>query len=398
MELLKEVLQKIKPNSNKIQEAEETIKKINSEAKKQKINAKAVFGGSYAKNTWLKEDADVDIFVKFNMKYVHEDLSSLLGKILEKFKKVCVHGSRDYYQIKNKIKFEIIPVLDIKKPEQAHNVTDFSPFHVEWVKKSKLNEEIRISKKFFKANGVYGAESYIQGFSGHVVDILTIYYGGFLKLAKEIAKWKKQTIIDPEKKYKNKNPLFILNKSKIQGPLIVIDPVQPDRNASSVVSQEKYEKLIQACKAFNKKPSAKFFEEQKKDFSKSKGFLTTLEITPLEGKRDVVGSKILKVFEFLKEKLNEFELIDSGWEWDEKAKFFFVTKKDKLSDEFIREGPNLELKEHVAHFKELHEDTFVEKNRIHARIKREHTKLEEVANELIKENYVKERILKIKIL
>ncbi|PIN81928.1 hypothetical protein COV11_00720, partial [Candidatus Woesearchaeota archaeon CG10_big_fil_rev_8_21_14_0_10_30_7] len=351
--------------------------------------------GSYSKHTWLKSDSDVDIFVKFNLKYAHEDLSELLKKILSSFKIVRIHGSRDYFHIKNKLTFEIVPVLNIKKASQAHNVTDFSPLHVAWVKKSKLSDEIMIAKKFLKANKVYGAESYIMGFSGHVVDILTIHYGSFLKFVKNVANWKTQTIIDPEKKYKGKNPLFILNTSKIQGPLIVIDPVQPDRNAAAVVSGEKYFELIRACKAFIKSPSKTFFEEQKKELKK--GNLLILEITPLRGKRDVVGSKLLKIFNYFKKKLCEFELIDSDWGWNGKVKFYFVLKNQKLSNEFVRTGPLLEFKDHVENFKKIHKNTFIKNNRINATLKRKYSTLNLFVKNLLKKDYVLERVISIKI-
>jgi tRNA nucleotidyltransferase (CCA-adding enzyme) len=129
-EILKQVLSEIKPEKEKVHEVEEFLKKLNSELKKHKIKAKATAGGSYAKNTWLKGDYDVDIFVKCDMKYAKDDLSKMLAKVLKPFKPELVHGSRDYFWVKNLIKFEIVPVLDIKKAEQAQNVTDFSPQHV----------------------------------------------------------------------------------------------------------------------------------------------------------------------------------------------------------------------------------------------------------------------------
>ncbi|MBI4919619.1 nucleotidyltransferase domain-containing protein [archaeon] len=398
MELLKEVLSEIKPKQSKIKEAEEFIKKINFLIKKKGIKAKAVFGGSYSKKTWLKGDADIDIFVKFDMKYSDENLSQLLASLIKQFKPQKVHGSRDYFQINNSLKFEIVPVLNIKKPQDAHNVTDFSPLHVKWANKARKSDEILLAKKFFKANKVYGAESYIKGFSGHVVDILTIFYGSFLGLIKSVSKWGSKTIIDPEKRYKNKNPLFVLNKSKISGPLIVIDPVQPDRNAASVVSQEKYQQLITAAKSFLESPSKKFFEEQKKDFSKVKGSLLILEISPLKGKKDVVGSKLLKVFEYLKNKIEDFELIDSGWDWNKTAKFFFVLKKNILPEEVVREGPLLKFEEHVKNFKKIHSKTFIKNDRINASVKRAHTEIRSFIEDLIKQDFVIEKVSSIKLI
>ena len=139
-------------------------------------------------------------------------------------------GSRDYFKIaltkdSSTINVEIVPILDIAKVkniQKVHNITDFSPLHVAWLNKitqkyHKLKDEIRISKQFLKAIKCYGAESYINGFSGHVIDILTIYYGSFEKLVKSIAKWDKQTIIDVQKHFRSKQKA--LQSMKIKTPL-----------------------------------------------------------------------------------------------------------------------------------------------------------------------------------
>jgi len=71
-----------------------------------------------------------------------KEISKLLGEVLgNKAKKI--HGSRDYYQlIVHGIIFEIIPVLKVKKPEHAKNITDLSYFHVNYI-----NKKIRKNKK-----------------------------------------------------------------------------------------------------------------------------------------------------------------------------------------------------------------------------------------------------------
>ena len=201
MKLLNEVLEDIKPSNEYerdiLDKAKNIIDKINKSIK----DAKAVLGGSGAKGTWLKT-FDADIFVKFNynkFKDKSDKLSDILEKFLKKnFKITKLHGSRDYFQIRQeKFTFEIVPILDIKKAEQARNITDVSPLHSNFVLKHKnLIDDMRLTKQFFKAAKVYGAESYIRGFSGYVCEILTIYYGSFLNLIKTIPKWKEKTVMD----------------------------------------------------------------------------------------------------------------------------------------------------------------------------------------------------------
>src|SRR3989344_6031349 len=202
--------------------------KVNSFLKRLNKNLKdaaAILGGSVAKNTWLKRNHDVDIFVLFNN---DANASDRLENALEKsFKDIeRIHGSRDYFQLRYKsLNFEIVPVLKIEKIKDAKNITDISPLHVQWVnsqKNEKISDEIRLSKAFAQAQGVYGAETYIKGFSGYVLEILTIYYKSFEKLVRAASGWQMHQMIDISRHYEG------INKEKIS-PLIVIDPIDKAR-------------------------------------------------------------------------------------------------------------------------------------------------------------------------
>ena len=139
-----DILKKIKPDGK---EELELKNKVNDFINNINIkDAKVVLGGSGAKGTWLKNQVDADIFVKFDSKkYKNKDLSKILLKALKKkFKKIeLIHGSRDYFNINyNNFIFEIIPVLDIKKASEAKNITDISPLHALWIRKNS-NEKVR---------------------------------------------------------------------------------------------------------------------------------------------------------------------------------------------------------------------------------------------------------------
>ena len=89
---------------------------------------------------------------------------------------------------------------------------------------------------------------------------------------------------------------------------------------TAVLSRQKYTLFIQSARKFLKNPSEKAFEQRGFSLSELKKKrrarkLITVELEPLDGKRDVVGAKILKSFEFLKKELEsyEFSLKDSGW-------------------------------------------------------------------------------------
>jgi len=411
MELLKQVIDKLRPKKNAVDKCITVLNSINFKIKKKKIKANAVLGGSIAKGTFLKDDYDCDIFVKFNLSYKKEDISNLLEKILKTFPGLSrIHGSRDYFQFSMKdIMFEVIPVLDIKKAKYSVNITDCSPLHVKWVrdnlrKNSDLADEIRLAKAFCKTCNIYGAESYLRGFSGHVLDILVIYYNGFIPLLKNAIKWKEQEVIDFNNYYKG-CALERLNKSKLS-PLIVIDPIQPERNAAAVLSNKNFLLFKKSAKNFLKKPSKRFFEKKeitiKELKEKSKGKkLILLDIKALDGKEDVVGSKLLKVFNYVDKNLvlNGFTVYEKSWKWNkkEKALFWFILNDEVLSEFFKYVGPPIKDKENSKQFMKKHKKTFTQSKRICANVKRNFRKPEELIKALKKGKYLKERTKKIEM-
>lgn len=423
--IIEQVKSRVRPDVSILKNVDETVKKINDVIKRLGINAECMKGGSIAKNTFLKHDHDVDLFVRFALKYPDEELSDMLNEVLKKaFPKNLIqriHGSRDYFQftLKN-LDYEIIPVLKIHKSNfhKSKNITDFSPLHVEWTSSKikmhpELADEIRVAKQFCKANNVYGAESYINGFSGHIVDILVIHYGSFLSLIKKFASIEKVSVqnpivIDTDKLLRD--PVKQLNKSKIT-PLIIIDPIQSERNAAAALSIDKLMMFINACRKFMDSPSEDFFEIKKFDLEKKilefkrsiKGSkIVVIKIVTLEGSKDIVGTKVYKVYDALIKQLslNDFKVLDSAWNFDfEKKNSFiiYVFNKEDLSDTVERQGPPLSAKDDVQKFREKHKTVKVRGNRIYAVVKRKYVSPENLLKDLFSEKYILDRVKKISI-
>ncbi len=406
---LKDVLKEITPDYSVMKEVNSFVSELNRRIKKLKIRAKAAPGGSIAKGNFLGHDHDVDIFVRFDRSYPTEKLSDYLQKILKGMKAARLHGSRDYFRIYGSFNFEIVPVLDIRKPGEARNVTDMSPLHVKWVQKmllknKSLNDEARLTKQFCKAQDVYGAESYIKGFSGHVVDIITAHYGSFLSLVKNASKWKKGQVIDYYNAHKGQ-AAFRLNQSKL-GPLIVVDPVLPERNASAALSEKNFLLFVDACKSFMKKPSPGFFVKRQltpeylaKKHRGKKVFCFSVAGT--EGKEDVVGAKLLKSLEFIEAAARKegFAIVSSGMSFDRKkyGMFYFVLRAGRLPALKVLEGPPLSEKEHSKRFRSAHKKTFTKSGKLYAREKRKHTGFSDFALSLYKKGLFSGKLSKISL-
>lgn len=411
--ILDKVLKRIKPKPAEIKRFQritnQFLKKLNSQLKS--ANAKAILGGSGEKDTWLSDSHDIDIFVQFDYKE-YKPQSPVLADILEvNLKKIFskinrLHGSRDYFQTRyQNFTFEIVPILKITQAGQALNITDISPLHAQWVKKApkQTKDYIRLAKQFSKANNCYGAESYICGFSGYVLEILTIFYGSFKALLQAAVKWENKDIIDVENHYEKNEVFKKINPSKLHSPLIVIDPVDKTRNAAAALSIEKFLLFKQKAAAFLQKPDLKSFEKEKISFKdlerQTMHNLLYLEISSLPGKEDVIGTRLLKTFQFLKKRLMPFEIKEANWDWDKKSKavFYFILEKKQIPPYFIRAGPPLKLEKYVKEFKKKNKDIFEERGRIMARIPIKYFQLKDFVKEILKDKFVKERIKAVKV-
>ena len=367
------------------------IKKLN----KNLNGAEAIIGGSVAKGTWLKGEHDVDVFVLF---YKDGRLSDILEYALKKsFKNVeRIRGSRDYFQIRvYGLNFEIVPVLKIKNAKDAKNITDVSPMHIAWVKKNigKLNNDVRLLKRFCKAQCVYGAESYIKGFSGYVTEILIIYYKGFENLVKNAVNWKYGMVLDVEA-HKSK-----IEKSKLS-PLVIIDPVDNKRNACAALSEEKFKRFISACKGYLTNPGKNFFEVKEINIKDLKDKDIILRVFPLEGRKDVIGAKILKCLEIIKNKLKEegYVVVESDWYWNKEALFWFKVKSIELPPYKKHYGPPVHMKDNVNDFKLKWKGyNILEEGKIYVNIPRENIKLSDFMKKLIKNEDFKGYVAGIRI-
>lgn len=405
--ILKEVLEKVEPPKEDLDIIENSLKdflkRFEKRLKSLRINAEVFVGGSFAKNTVIKKDYyDLDVFIRFEKKHDNREISNLLAKALKGFKNLTkIHGSRDYFRIKVGPSFfiELIPVKKIKSLKEAENITDLSYSHVKYInrkigsgtksqassakqfverKSQKILDEIRIAKAFCYANHCYGAESYIQGFSGYALELLVYYYGSFLKFIRAVSKMKdEKVVIDIEKHFKNKQTVLMdINTAKLDSPIVLIDPTYKHRNALAALSEDTFERFKKDCKKFLRNPSAKAFEIKKTDLEKIKAGAKKkkYEFVLLEAKTkkqagDIAGSKLLKFHNHLGKEIEDFFYVkNKGFNYNGKksARYFFVVKG---KGEIIRAGPHLKDKKHVERFKKKHKKTFTSKGRLHTRKK-----------------------------
>lgn len=387
--ILSKQISKIKPSDEEIsrikKETGKIVESIEKNAKKKKIKLEVFIGGSLAKGTLIrKNNYDIDIFVRFQE---DKDISDKLSGLI---KAERVHGSRDYFRInKKEILFEIIPVLKINKPEQAKNITDLSYFHVNYVlnktkKNKKLADDIMLAKSFCYAQKVYGAESYIKGFSGYALELLVSYYGSFLNFLNQVAQSKEKIVLDPEKAYKNRQEILnSMNEAKLQSAIVFVDPTFKHRNALAALSEGTYGKFKNACISFLKKPSEKMFQEKNVD---EKKFNVIVELVTCKQSGDIAGSKLAKFSRFIESKVKKyFDIKNKDFEYDGKKKArFYLNVKKKAS--IILHGPPINRPERLLSFKNSHKTVFLKNNVAYAR--ENSVSLKEFFSKFMKDNKI----------
>jgi len=378
-QIRQQVLAKIKPDPSIRKKALAQVATWNALTKE----AIFVLGGSLAKDTHLKGTHDMDVFVRFTTT-TKESLSDRLQGILQKLNINAqrVHGSRDYFQanINNTI-VEFIPVKYVKSAKDIENVTDASVLHIEWFNahaNARLRDDDRLLKAFLQAQNVYGAESYIGGFSGHVVDILTIHHGGFLKALKGLSTCEFPCVIDPHKHYRTtKAALAALNEAKTQSPVVIIDPVDKRRNASASLTVEAAQIAKKASSAFVQKPTLSAFRKKKLSLSalqKKSGCTVVIRVKPTSGKKDIVGAKLKKGFERIHAFLvaQDYDVIETAWDWQEAGAVFAFRLKDRRRPKMKKyPGPKVSDAFHAERFLAAHKKVLKEGDRFVAHIVRE---------------------------
>jgi tRNA nucleotidyltransferase (CCA-adding enzyme) len=349
--VLDQALEIATPTKRQIASMEKKVGEVTSKLKLalKGIDADIFLGGSYGKGTWLP-GSDVDVFVRFNLRY--DKISDLLEKaVMKAFPNAKrIRGSRDYFQIKG---FEFVPIYRITKNSQARNITDFSPLHVEFVNKFLENsDEVRLLKLFCKANGIYGAETHTRAFSGYVLELLVVAYGGFVHTLNEISN--RQPKIDI-----NFGVQHDISEHKLKSPIIIHDPVQPGRNAAAALSYKNFYKFIYASKKFLDDPSIAAFKDSKLTMrdvrrrSRARGTKLFVKRVNVKGVPNIFFAKLSKNLRMIKSRCeaNGFGVYNFGFiEHRKHAEVFFEFSTLRTCKSKRHLGPPLHAEEHIDTF------------------------------------------------
>jgi len=226
------------------------------------IQAKVSPQGSFARGTWISQEADLDIFARFPPTMEREEwvekVFPTLRKYFSRYRVIERYAEHPFLEFHVEgIRVNIVPCYDVKQGEWK-SATDRTPYHTEFMQKHltpELRLEARLLKKFAKGTATYGAEIKIGGFSGMLIDTLVLHYQSFMETLRHASSWNKGTLLEIGK------PEGIVS-SKEKDPnvdLVVIDPVDPNRNLAAAVRPDKLWSFVAAGRQFLRNPRLWYF-------------------------------------------------------------------------------------------------------------------------------------------
>ncbi|UCH31413.1 MAG: CCA tRNA nucleotidyltransferase [Candidatus Bathyarchaeota archaeon] len=377
-DILSEVLKRTTPTREEKRSMlaliERLKRKIEKAAKQAKLDIIIRVEGSVAKNTWLRETPEVDVFMQVPSTESREALgTTYLGiarKATEDAEQIERFAEHPFLEVVlDSVRVNVVPCYCVKKGEWQ-SATDRTPFHTDYVKpllNERLCGEVRILKKFMKGINCYGAEIKIGGFSGYLCELLVLFYASFINVLKAASEWR-QAFIDLEAFYQGRE-----DKAKLvfKDPLIIVDPVDRGRNAASAVRRERLGEFISASRAFLDEPDINFFyppetkpygsERLLKMIRRRGSSLIFIKFGKSNAVPDIWWGQLYKSQKFLRRvvKQHDFSLIRDGvWSNEHNLSLFvFEVTHRSLPSFKTHLGPPLDKRDECRRFLQKHLDS-----------------------------------------
>jgi tRNA nucleotidyltransferase (CCA-adding enzyme) len=226
--------------------------------------------------------------------------------------------------------------------------------------KPHQKNQIRLLKAFLKGIGIYGAELSTSGFSGYVTEVLVLKFGNFKNVIKFIASLTRDNeIITID------NDFHEINNIKLKSPLVIIDPIDSNRNLGKAISPESLSRFIYASRAFLLNPSINFFKTERENEAKNivdtfaaidnlLPNILVLEFSFRSRSPDIIWGQLKKLTKSITRLFNENEFITikSGCYLYGKnsAKLTFLLKYTIISPFFEKKGPSIFMENEVFQF------------------------------------------------
>jgi tRNA nucleotidyltransferase (CCA-adding enzyme) len=327
--------------------------------------------GSVAKDTWLHREGDLDIFASLPTDLERGEWEDrvlpVLRKGLSEYSLLERYAEHPYLEFEtNKVRVNVVPCYNVKQGNWK-SATDRTPFHTTYMREhlnDQLKREVRILKKFMKGVGVYGAEIRVGGFSGMLVETITLRYGSFVKILESAMTWRTGSVIEVEPSGREEEQL----RRKFDSPLIVVDPVDPNRNLAAAVRTDKLWEFVAIARQFTSVPAFSYFypgrprqrsrKQLLRRLSQSQSDYVVVVFPHSHVVLDILWAQLYSLEKSLVglAERHEFQVLRSGvWGDAEKISgIILVVESAQLPESQIHLGPPVERKQESEMFLERH--------------------------------------------
>ena len=358
--IISEALKQVQPSSVEVKKltkiANETIKRVNRSITSNVVEV--IIGGSFAKGTWINDDVDIDIFVEFESSIDDErfrQLGELIGwESLKGFDPYVRFSDHPYVEaVIEGVRVNVVPCYHVAIGKWK-SAADRSPFHTKYMNNhldDDKRNQVRLLKKFLKSIGAYGADISTGGFSGYVAEIMILKYGSFKQVLNVISVFGlKENVISV---YDNVEYNF-----SFLTPLIIIDPIDHNRNLGAAISAVTLGKLILSARSFLTTPSFDFFCKHKKspypEARQLSNNILVLDFKYDKRSPDVIRGQLKKSVVAISKQLElaSFKVFRTTCITDEKgsAAFGFLLESVTLSAYAQKIGPKVLMKKETENF------------------------------------------------
>ncbi|MHB8604728.1 MAG: CCA tRNA nucleotidyltransferase [Thermoplasmatota archaeon] len=357
--------------------------------------AEPMLVGSVAKDTYLRNAVDIDVFVLFPPDVPREALEraglAIGRKVLadpeEKYAEhPYTHGTWEGYAA------DLVPAYKVTDPARKLSAVDRTPFHTRLVverMEREQRDQVRLLKQFMVGLDVYGAEAATRGFSGYLCELLVLKYKSFRGVVVAGAKWKPGTFLTLDTI--EGNPTF-------QEPLVFIDPVDARRNVASAVSAETLAAFTEGCRAFLHREGLSYFfprrvvplppDELDRLVRKRRGEFLVLSLPRPNALDDHVHDQARKAAAAIESLFARYDFdvrrVTSEVSAD-KVRILIELARLRLSEGAVHSGPPAKERDHAARFRKAWEGSadalsgvFEEDGRLKVKRRREFRRAEDL--------------------
>lgn len=327
--------------------------------------------GSSQRRTYLPGNRDIDIFVRFDTRdrSLLENFASQVIPTLAQILKTSYeikYAENPYGVIQypldqsgDYISIDIVATIWLASEADLLSILPLSgmartPFHMFYLEQhiKGLEEEVRLFKYWAKQKKLYRQ----SGFTGFISELLIIIYESFTNLLT-----KSDEIATLTYDFHNRN-LKKLRKKYVNFPMILIDPVDPNRNAAAgihgILGTLHLRRFVNLAKKSLLSPESIWNEY---DLSGNVFTLKLVFLTSIEIKNDEeYYSRIIKILGLVFRALEEQQIVLLDAIIDVSTSTLSFTT-DSVGGGFIRiKGPPAHLTDHVERYLKSNHNSWLE--------------------------------------